>query len=131
MNNYSNSINLNLLKFFLCAAESNSLSQVADKIEYNPANVSVSITQLEKHNIIINECINCKETTTRINFAKLGVGIAYVIKDSVKEALKNKELYEVKIPIELPTSDISLAFFNNRLTPVDKKFIKDYLQLSI
>ena len=57
------------------------------------------------------------------------MGIGYVLKDAVKNELKNKEVFEVKIPIELPTSSLNLIYLKDQLTRVDKTFINEYLGL--
>ena len=83
---------------------------------------------LKKYNIELNTVIQCPDMEARIEFAKKGMGTAYVLKDAVKKELNNKELYEVKLPIELPESIISLIYSKEHLTKIDKKFIKEYLQ---
>lgn len=83
---------------------------------------------LKKYNIELNTIIQCPDMEARIEFAKKGMGMAYVLKDAVKKELNNKELYEVKLPIELPESTISLIYLKEHLTKIDKKFIKEYLQ---
>ena len=40
-------INLNYLKFFIVAAESKSISEVAEKLDYSSSNVSINISALE------------------------------------------------------------------------------------
>ena len=50
------------------------------------------------------------------------------MKEAAKSNLKNKKVYEVKLPIELPENSIKLIYLKDRLTKVDKKFIKDYLK---
>ena len=50
------------------------------------------------------------------------------LKIFAKSNLKNKKVYEVKLPIELPENSIKLIYLKDRLTKVDKKFIKDYLK---
>ena len=50
------------------------------------------------------------------------------MKESVKEALKKKEVYEVKIPIKFPTSKINLMYLKEQLNKADKQFIKEYLK---
>ena len=48
--------------------------------------------------------------------------------EAIKNELENKELYEVKLPIELPISKINLIYIREQLTQSDKKFIKNYLK---
>ena len=67
--------------------------------------------------------------TKRVNEAvKRNMGIAYVIKEAVKNELAKKELYEVEMPIELPSLKLNLIYLKGELTKVDKKFIKEYLK---
>ena len=72
--------------------------------------------------------LKCPTTEQRISAAKGGVGIAYVMKNAAKQAIENGELYEVKMPIKLPSNSINIVYLKNRLTKVDKAFIKDYLK---
>ena len=76
----------------------------------------------------LNPILRCPTTEQRIDAAKHGIGIAYVMKEAVKNELENKELYEVKIPIELPKSSLKIVYLKNHLTKVDKEFIKNYLK---
>ena len=62
-----------------------------------------------------------------INAVKRGLGIGYVIKDAVKEDLKNKTIYEVHTDIELPKTIIYLINIKEQLTNANKKLIKEYL----
>lgn len=83
---------------------------------------------LKKYNLALTPILRCPTTEQRINAAKHGIGIAYVMKEAVKKELENKELYEVKIPIELPKSSLKIVYLKNHLTKVDKEFIKNYLK---
>ena len=51
------------------------------------------------------------------------MGIAYVIKEYVKNELERNEL-----PIELPNIRIFVAYIRGELNKIDKKFINDYIQ---
>lgn len=82
---------------------------------------------LNDYDINLDVVLRCPTTEQRINAAKRGIGIAYVMKEAAKSNLKNKKVYEVKLPIELPENSIKLIYLKDRLTKVDKKFIKDYL----
>ena len=83
---------------------------------------------LKKYNLTLTPILRCPTTEQRINAAKHGIVIAYVMKEAVKKELENKELYEVKIPIELPKSSLKIVYLKNHLTKVDKEFIKNYLK---
>ncbi len=83
---------------------------------------------LEKYNVNVNTTIKCPTTEQRIKAATLGGGITYVMKEAAKQQLKNKELFELKVPIELPKGSIKLVYLKNHLTKVDKEFIKKYIK---
>ena len=83
---------------------------------------------LQKFDVNIKADIISDATEVRVEAVKKNIGIAYVIKESVKKELKNKELYEVELPIELPKVNINLMYLKGELTKVDKKFIKEYLR---
>lgn len=83
---------------------------------------------LEKYDIELKPILRCPTTEQRISASKGGMGIAYVMKESVENELKSGELHEINLPIELPTTSISLVYLKNQLTKVDKAFIKKYLE---
>ena len=86
------------------------------------------INTLKEHGVSIKPSVEIDITELRISAAKKGIGISYVMKESVKEALKNKEVYEVKMPIKLPVSKINLIYLKEQLNKADKQFIKEYLK---
>ena len=86
------------------------------------------IELLKKYEIKIEPIMEFDTTELRVNAVKRNMGIAYVMKESVKKELEMQELYEVKLPITLPTIKINLIYFKGYLTKVDKEFIKQYLK---
>ena len=83
---------------------------------------------LEEHGIKIKPSIELHTTELKIDAAKRGLGVAHVIKDAVKKELENRELYEVEIPIEIPTSHIDLLYIEGQLGKVSRNFIREYLR---
>ena len=83
---------------------------------------------LKKYNVDLKASMVCDATEVRVDAVKRNMGIAYVIKESVKNELKNKELYEVQLPINLPNIKVNLIYLKRELTRIDKKFIKEYLK---
>ena len=65
---------------------------------------------LDKNNISIQADMMCDATEIRVDAVKRNMGIAYVIKEAVKNELNNKELYEVELPIELPSIKLNLVY---------------------
>ena len=87
------------------------------------------VNSLKQYDVDIKPSAEIDITELRISAAKKGIGISYVMKESVKEALKKKEVYEVKIPIKFPTSKINLMYLKEQLNKADKQFIKEYLKM--
>ena len=90
---------------------------------------SQELTELmKKHEVTIKPDLEIDITELKIDATKMGLGLGYVMRDAVKNELESKELYEVKLPIELPKSTVNLLYLKGQLTSIDKKFIKDYLK---
>ena len=83
---------------------------------------------LKQHDVNIKAAVISDATEVRVDAVKRNMGIAYVIKESVKNELNRKELYEVELPIELPKLKLNLISLKGELTKIDKKFIKEYLK---
>ena len=83
---------------------------------------------LKQHKVSIKANLQADITEMRIEEAKEGLGIGYVMKEATDEAVKNKELYEVELPINLPSMKINLVYMEKYLTKIDKIFIKKYLK---
>ena len=50
-----------------------------------------------------------------VEFTKIGFGIGYATKDYIKNDLKNKELFELKIKEKIPKRYIGIALSKNNL----------------
>lgn len=83
--------------------------------------------KLKENGVHIHSTFEIDITELKISAVKKGLGIGYVMKDSVQKELNNNELYEVKVPMELPKSTLRLSYLNGQLGKLDKKFIKEYL----
>ncbi len=83
---------------------------------------------LSKYDVHIKADIHSDITEMRIEEVKQGQGIGYVIKEATEDAIKNRELYEVELPISLPKIKINLLYIDKYLTKIDKIFIKKYLE---
>lgn len=127
-----------------------SLKKINNIFVYNQPLEIKDLKELENYNFILNyeNSVSTKElfeilrqnkvkikadlqadiTEMRIEQAKQGLGIGYVMKDATEDALKNREVYEVKLPIALPEMKINLVYMEKYLTKMDKIFIKKYLK---
>lgn len=83
---------------------------------------------MKKYDVTIKPDLKIDITELKIDATKMGLGLGYVMRDSVENEIKNNELYEVKLPIELPNSSVNILYLKGQLTNIDKKFIKDYLK---
>lgn len=83
---------------------------------------------LQENNVKVKADMRCDATEVRVDAVKRNMGIAYVIKESVKRELNDKELYEVELPIELPITKLNLIYLKGELTKIDRKFIKEYIE---
>lgn len=83
---------------------------------------------LSQYDVNIKSTIESDVTEVRVDAAKRELGISYVMKEAVRKELEKEELYEVEIPIELPSMNINLMYIKDGLTRVDKNFIKKYLK---
>lgn len=83
---------------------------------------------LAKKDIYIKHKKGIDVTELRVNEVKEGLGIGYVMKQAVIKELDNNELYEIKLPIELPKSKINLIYIDNKLSKASKKVINEYIK---
>jgi len=69
----------------------------------------------KENNTILKPNIELASYSLVVEFAKIGLGIGYATKDYVKEELKNKQLYEIKLKEKIPNRYIGIATSNNHL----------------
>lgn len=82
---------------------------------------------LIKNNIQINNLIEISTMDLLIEFAKIGLGVACVIKEFVEEELNHKTLIE--IPLDIPIQKREIGFAFSRSIPLSasaEKFIQSY-----
>lgn len=85
------------------------------------------VRKLKENEVHINSTLEIDITELKISAVKRGLGIGYVMKDSIQKELNNKELYNVEVPMELPKSTLRLSYLSGQLGKLDRKFIKEYL----
>lgn len=85
---------------------------------------------LENH-IEVNNLIEISSMDLLIEFAKIGMGIACVIKEFVKNELESEELFEIPLGIPIHKRKIGFAYdTTHALMPAAKKFIDFYKEKS-
>ncbi len=68
--------------------------------------------------------IEVPTTEMMLDLVEQGMGIGYFAKPSVVDKIKRNELYEILVDTQLPKSQICVAYMDEFLTSVPRKFIK-------
>ncbi len=64
----------------------------------------------QANHITISECIDISDMSLLIDFAKIGVGIACVIKSFVARELTKGKLVEIPLELPIPTREVGFAY---------------------
>ncbi len=70
---------------------------------------------VKEKGIILKPNIELASYTLVVEFTKIGFGVGYATKEYIKDYIKNKELYELKIKEEIPPRYIGIALSKNHL----------------
>lgn len=84
---------------------------------------------LLNNSISINVGLDLDTTDLIISAVKKNFGIGYVIRESVKEELKQKTIKELKLNYEFPKLKLNLVYNEKFLTPSAKVFIDNYIRV--
>lgn len=84
---------------------------------------------LSKYDVNINVSVAVDTTDLIISSVKRNFGIGYVVKETVKEEIKNKNIREIKINCELPKLDLGLVYIKDYLSYPAKEFLKKYIKV--
>ncbi|WP_425446327.1 LysR family transcriptional regulator [Dethiothermospora halolimnae] len=68
---------------------------------------------IREHGFNITPDIEIGSSDLLIEFAKIGLGISYVVKDFIKDKLEKEELYEIKTKEKMPKRSIGLVTHKN------------------
>lgn len=91
-----------------------------------PSNTRAFLNQYMQNNSIeFHPDIEIVSYNLVVEFIKAGFGIGYVTKEFVKQEMKNKEIYEIKVEPKIPTRDLGIITLkNNNLNYAATKFIE-------
>lgn len=67
------------------------------------------------YDIVLRPNMELASYSLVLEFAKIGLGIGYATKEYIKDAIKNKELYELKIKEIIPCRYIGIALSKNHV----------------
>lgn len=73
---------------------------------------------LREINLIPSNLIEVTSMDLLIDFAKIGLGTACVIKDFVKDELSQKTLTEIRLPLSIPKREIGFIYHNKGLSSI-------------
>ena len=65
--------------------------------------------------VVLKPNIELASYSLVVEFTKIGLGIGYVTKEYIKDAIKNKKLYEIKLKEKIPARYIGMAISKNHL----------------
>lgn len=68
-----------------------------------------------KNDVILKPNIEVASYSLVVEFSKIGLGIGYVTKEYIKDAIKNKELFELNIKEKIPSRYIGIALPKNHV----------------
>lgn len=95
-------------------ANRNALDEVFSKYGVNPSNV-----------------INIHTSEMILSFINQDLGIGYIMEDIIAAGISNNEIEIINIKEKLPTVDMEIAYDYSLLTTAPKKFITDYLNVTV
>lgn len=75
----------------------------------------------KEYNTILKPNIELASYSLIVDFTKIGLGIGYTTKDYIKEELKNKTLYEIKLKEKIPNKYIGIVTSKNHLPNFSSK----------
>lgn len=70
-------------------------------------------TFFSNHDLVCSPEIELESLELLIEFAKIGTGIAYVLKESALDLIINKQLFEIKLNEPLPSREIGIVKMKN------------------
>ena len=68
-----------------------------------------------ENGVVLKPNIELASYSLVVEFSKIGLGIGYATKEYIKEVIKNKELYELKIKEKIPSRYIGIALSKNHV----------------
>lgn len=68
-----------------------------------------------ENGVVLKPNIELASYSLVVEFSKIGLGIGYATKEYIKEAIKNKELLELKIKEKIPSRYIGIALSKNHV----------------
>ena len=74
-----------------------------------------------EHGVILKPNIELASYSLEVEFTKIGLGIGYATREYIKDYLKNKQLYELKLKEKIPSRYIGIATSKNHVPSFSTK----------
>lgn len=68
-----------------------------------------------ENGVVLKPNIELASYSLVVEFSKIGLGIGYAIKEYIKQEIKNKELFELKVKEKIPSRYIGIALSKNHV----------------
>ncbi len=68
-----------------------------------------------ENGVVLKPNIELSSYSLVVEFSKIGLGIGYAIKEYIKQEIKNKELFELKVKEKIPSRYIGIALSKNHV----------------
>lgn len=81
-----------------------------------------------ENGVVLKPNIELASYSLVVEFSKIGLGIGYVTKEYIKEAIKNKELYELKLKEKIPSRYIGIALSKNHVPNFSTKRLVEIIK---
>ena len=85
----------------------------------------------DKYNVTPNNVINIHTSEMILSFINQDLGIGYIMEDIISAGIANNEIEIINVKEKLPTVDLEIAYDYNLLTIAPKKFITDFLNVTV
>lgn len=81
-----------------------------------------------KYNVVLKPNIELASYSLVVEFSKIGLGVGYATKEYVKEQLKNKELFEIRLKEKIPSRYVSIALSKNHVPNFSTKKLIEIIE---
>lgn len=81
-----------------------------------------------ENGVVLKPNIELASYSLVVEFSKIGLGIGYVTKEYIKEEIKNKELYELKLKEKIPSRYIGIALSKNHVPNFSTKRLVEIIK---
>lgn len=81
-----------------------------------------------ENGVVLKPNIELASYSLVVEFSKIGLGIGYATKEYIKEAIKNKELYELELKEKIPSRYIGIALSKNHVPNFSTKRLVEIIK---